>query len=202
MARKTCFSILIFLLIVTLTPAYSKSMVTLAILPFETHSEKDISYIQSGVLDMLYSRLFWKDHVILINKNDVQKKLAGTKHLSEQELVLKLGDNAWTNYVLTGSITEFADAFSLDVKIYDIENRSYLTFYDQAAKIDQVIQKVDVISAKINKKAFDRTTASFEKFKKQELTSDEELKRMNPEKLMPYRGNMNQEKKKPWWKFW
>jgi len=200
MVKKIFFQLVVtFFLIINTSPGYSKSLVTLAILPFETHSEKDIAYIESGVLNMLYSRLSWKDHVALINKNDINKTLGGTDHLSENDLVLKIGENTRAAYVLTGNITEYSDAFSLDVKIYDIENRSYLTFYDQTATIDQVIQKTDVISAKINKKVFDRTTTTFERLKKEKLITEEELKRMHPEQMMPY----HQEKKDaPWWKFW
>lgn len=174
---------------------------TIAILPFEIHSEKDAPYIQSGILNMLYSRLYWKGHVTLINKNDVKNKLASTNQLAENELVLKLGDNAWTDYVMTGSVTGYADAFSIDVKIYDIKNQSYLTFFDQTTEIEQVIKKVDIISAKINKKLFNRATITYERLKQEEIISEEELKRMNPEKMMPYR-KMIDPGEKPWWKFW
>lgn len=205
MVRKTCFPILITFLVlaVNLCPVYSNQPLTLAILPFDTLSEKEIPYIQSGVLNMMYSRLYWKDHVDLKSKTDVKEKLAGLAHLSENERILALGENGWTDLVITGSITEYANAFSLDVKIYDIDSRSFLTFYDQTATLDQVIQKVDVICAKINKKAFDRTTVSFEKLKKEEIISEEELKRINPEKMMPFqKGRDQEEKKKTWWKIW
>jgi len=189
------------LLVIHVAPGYTKNAETLAILPFEIHSEKDAPYIKSGILNMLYSRLYWKDHVTLIHKNDVKNKLAPINHLPENELVLKLGNNDWTDYVLTGSITEYANAFSIDVKIYDIKNASYLTFFDQTSGIEQVIKKVDIISAKINKKLFDRETITYEKLKQEEVISEEELKRMNPEKMMPYRKMKNPEEK-PWWKFW
>ena len=198
--------LLLVLIIFILTPisssmADSKKMKTIAIIPFETNSQADISYITSGVLNMLYSRLSWKDRVTLIHKKDIKTSLAETEPLSETDLVLKIGENTQADYVVTGSITEFSNAFSLDVKIYDIKNRSYLTFYDQAEKIDQVVQKTDIISAKINKKVFDRTTTTFERIKRENLITEEELKRMNPEQMMPIHQTGDDENT-PWWKFW
>ena len=181
--------------------ADTKSIKTIAIIPFETNSQDNISYITSGVWNMLYSRISWKDHVQVINKNKLSNSLDNQKTATENEMVLKIAQDTQAGYVMTGNITEFADAFSLDVKIYDIKSRSYLTFYDQTTKIDEVIQKMDIICAKINKKVFDRTTTTFEKLKKEEIVTEEELKRMHPEQMMPM--NMNQEKKAdPWWKFW
>ena len=203
MVRKISFKliVIVFVLFISIPPVYSKNIITLAVLPFQTHSEQDITHIQSGILNMLHSRLAWKDHVSLIHKNETRQKLAAMTYESENELVSKLGHSNWTDYVLTGSITEYANAFSLDIKIYNIDDQSYLTFYDQTPTIDQVIEKVDVISAKINKRVFGRTTAAFERMKKKEIISEEQLKRMNPEQMMPYRERMNQ-KDKPWWKFW
>lgn len=201
--KKQIFLLLIIFMLIPISSgmADTKNMKTIAIIPFETNSKKDITYIKSGILNMLYSRLSWKDHVALINKNDINKTLDGAEHLSENDLVLKMGENTRADYILTGSITEYSDAFSIDVKIYNIENRSFLTFYDQTSTMDQVIRKTDVIAAKINKKIFDRTTVSYEKFEKEKIISEEELKRMNPERMMPVLQTGDDENK-PWWKFW
>lgn len=179
--------------------ANTKSIKTIAIIPFETNSQDDITYITSGAWNMLYSRISWRDHVRVIDRHKLSASLDNLMAATENDRVLKLAQDTRAEYVMTGSITEFADAFSLDVKLYDIENRSYLTFYDQTAKIDQVIQKIDIISAKINKKVFDRTTTTFERMEKEKLISEEELKRIHPEQMMPIRQDKTDD---PWWKFW
>lgn len=200
---KIFMSFLIVFTIFLSSPVDSlaKENQTIAILPFEINAQEDISYITSGVLMMLESRLSWKDHVGMINRADINKALDGTGHLSENKLVLKTGNATRADYVVTGSITEFSNAFSLDVKIYDIENQSFLTFYDQAPKIDEVIQKTDIIAAKINKKVFDRTTLTFERLEKEAIVTEEDLKRMHPEQMMPIRPSEDNENT-PWWKFW
>ena len=182
-----------------LNASLADSIKTIAIIPFETNSQEDISYITSGAWNMLYSRLSWKDHVRVIDKNSLSNSLDDLKMVPGNKRVLRIAQETQAEYVMIGSITQFAEAFSLDVKIYDIKNRSYLTFYDQTNKIDQVIQKIDMISAKINKKVFDRTTTTFERMEKEQIITEEELKRMHPEQMMPI--NLG-ETDTPWWKFW
>ena len=179
--------------------ANTKSIKTIAIIPFDINSQDDIAYITSGAWNMLYSRISWRDHVRVIDKHKLSNSLDNLTSATENDRVLKLAQDTQAEYVMTGSITEFAEAVSLDVKLYDIENSTYLTFYDQTTKIDQVIQKIDIISAKINKKVFNRTTTTFEKMEKEKLISEEELKRIHPEQMMPITQN---KKDDPWWKFW
>ncbi|SDU31362.1 hypothetical protein [Desulfobacula phenolica] len=179
--------------------ANTQNIKTIVIFPFETNSHNDISYITAGAWNMLYSRISWRDHVRVIDRHKLSGNLDNLTATTANEQILKIAQDTSAEYVMTGSITEFANAFSLDVKLYDIKNRSYLTFYDQTAKIDQVIQKINIISAKINKKVFDRTTTTFEKMEKEKLISAEELKRIHPEQMMPIHQDKTDD---PWWKFW
>ncbi|WP_041279611.1 hypothetical protein [Desulfobacula toluolica] len=179
--------------------ANTQNIKNIVILPFETNSQSDISYITSGAWNMLYSRISWRDHVRVIDRHKLSGSLDNLTAVTENERIFNIAQDTSAEYVMTGSITEFANAFSLDVKLYDIENRSYLTFYDQTEKIDQVIKKINLISAKINKKVFDRTTTTFERMEKEKLISEEELKRIHPEQMMPIHQSKTND---PWWKFW
>jgi len=102
--------------------------------------------------------------------------------------------------VITGTITEFSGAYSIDTKVWNLKTKSYLTFYDQSATLNKLISRVDIVAAKINKKIFDRTTVSYDKYKNEKIITEEELRRMNPERMMPVREAG--ERKKPWWKIW
>jgi enolase len=102
--------------------------------------------------------------------------------------------------VLIGSITEFAGAYSFDAKVFDLKAMTFLTFFEQANEVGEIIKKFDIIAAKINKKIFDRTTLAYEKFEKDKTINAQDLQRMNPERMMP---GINQGKEtKPWWKIW
>ncbi len=173
---------------------------TVAVLPFETNSQKDISFISSGIVSMFHSRLLWKNNVRVVNKDKTTNALKTGDGDSDQQSIRHIGQTTRADYVIAGNITEFSGSYSIDTKIYDIKKGSFLTFFEQSETIDQIIPRVDVVAAKINKKVFSRTTVSYEKFKKDNIITEEELKRMNPERMMPLRQFEEQEE--PWWKVW
>lgn len=170
-----------------------------AIIPFETHAKDDISYIARGILKMLDSRLTLKNKVSLVPKNKIAQLKPITPATTQS--ILDLGKKTKADYVITGVITEFSGASSIDVKVYQLKDQSFLTFYGQAETMDAVITQTDIIAAKINKKVFNRTTRSYEKFEKEKKISEEELRRMNPERMLPAIPN-RENGDKPWWKIW
>ncbi len=45
----------------------------LAILPFSMNADRDLTFLQKGIVDMLSSRLAWKGKVTVIEKGKVKK---------------------------------------------------------------------------------------------------------------------------------
>lgn len=201
---KTFISIsIIFILLLCFSfNSFAKDKQTIAILPFEIISSEDITYIQSGILRMLHSRLDWKDHVNVVKKRTVTAQLKAIDMNNNNLLIKKIADLTDSDYVLTGSITQFSNAFSIDTKIYDIKNQQFMTFFEQSKIIDDVIPKLNIIAAKINKKVFERKTIVYEKLAKEEKEKAEQWKRQNPEKMMPIIPKGEQEEKSSIWRFW
>lgn len=175
---------------------------TIAIVPFEIIASKDLSYIQAGTLQMLHSRLLWKDRITIIDKNQIQSHLDAASSKNLDQIIKKIADATGSDFVLTGSITSFADAFSIDSKIYDMKNKQYLSFSEQSKTLDDVIPKINLIAAKINKKVFQRQTVVYENLVKKESEKIEQIRRQNPENLMPVFPQGEQEEKTPIWKIW
>jgi len=198
--RSFLFILITLLLPVSSGLAAANSLKTVAIIPFETNTENDLSYMTSGILTMLESRLSWKNNVAIVQQSVVNKALSGVKETYESNAVIKIGEKTKADYVITGTITEFSGAYSIDTKVWNLKTKSYLTFYDQSATLNKLISRVDIVAAKINKKIFDRTTVSYDKYKNEKIITEEELRRMNPERMMPVREAG--ERKKPWWKIW
>lgn len=185
-------------------PAYSDSgrSSSIAILPFEIISKEDISYIQSGVTKMLYSRLEWKDHLTLIDRETIAGSLKHIDSKNQDRVVKKLSEMTGADFVISGSLTQFANAFSIDAKIYDIKNKRYMPFFEQSNKIDDIIPKINALSARINQKVFNRKTSAWEKLARQEKEEREQIKRQNPEQLMPITPGTEAEKPSSFWKIW
>jgi len=182
--------------------SFAQEKKVLSILPFETIASEDISYIQAGVLRMLHSRMSWKNKVDVLSKKSTLDHLNRITTKNKNKQIAELAQLSKSDYVMTGTITQFSNAFSIDTRIYDIHNKQYLTFSEQSKILSDLIAKVDFIAAKINKKVFERTTISFDRIVNQEKEKYEQLKRQNPEKLMPEVPKTNPGEKTSKWKFW
>jgi TolB-like protein len=182
--------------------AQAKEMKTVAVLPFEIIAPEDLSYVQDGIVQMLHSRLVWKDKVSVIEQKKTETQFNQIKDQNSARWVETLAESLGSDYIVTGSITHFANAFSIDTRIYDIQNKQWMAFSEQSTTINDLIPKMSAISAKINKKVFDRETVIYTDLVRQEQEKAEQWTRQNPERLMPEMPAGEREKKSSLWRFW
>jgi len=168
----------------------------IAILPFEIHSQGDLSYIGAGAHQMLASRLAWKDHVLVTESHELAAKTPGSMKNMAKAMEI--------DYVLSGSITELDGAFSLDATVFNSRSNTIETFFSQAETMDDIIPKLDILAAKINQKLFNRKTAALETM--EPVNPGEPISdiRANPETLMPKEreADFNSTQDRPFWKIW
>ncbi len=174
---------------------------TLALVPFNLNSPKKLPHIKKGVLHMLYARLSWPNHVVVIPQNQINHVLDTLNASNENQRVNDLALKTGSDFVLSGSITELAGSFSIDAKVFDIKNKRYMAFFEQSDKTDDLIDKVDRMAAAINKNVFQRSTLTWDKMEQEKQAAINELKRKNPEYLME-NPNWQQTKESHGWKIW
>jgi TolB-like protein len=191
--------ILVLALAPTLPAAEDKEVKTMAILPFTMNAADDLTHIQNGIGNMLYSRLSWRDHVLVIPGKQIQAVLSKMGPITGNQLVSQIAKETSSDYVLTGSVTELAGSFSIDAQVYDIKNKRFMDFYEQSKENDELIDKVDRIAATINHEAFNRSTVTHERMEREKQAHLNKLKRQNPEHLM---NVPNQKDEGPGWKVW
>jgi TolB-like protein len=182
--------------------AQAKEIKTVAVLPFEIIAPEDLSYVQDGIVQMLHSRLVWKDKVSVIEQKKTETQFNQIQNQNSDRRIESLAKSLGSDYIITGSITHFANAFSIDTRIYDIQNKQWMAFSEQSTAINDLIPKMSAISAKINKKVFDRETVIYTDLVRQEQEKAEQWKRQNPERLMPEMPAGEREKKSSLWRFW
>jgi TolB-like protein len=198
--------LVVLLLSSTLQPAEAEEAKTIAVLPFTVNAANDLSHIQNGITYMLYSRLSWRNHVLVIPKIEIQSHLSKMdatpgKPTTGNQRIKEIADRTRSDYVLTGSITKLAGSFSIDTQVYDIKNKRFMTFFEQSKISDDLIDKVDRIAATINKKVFQRSTVTYTQMELEKQAHINDLKRQNPEHLMNIpEGSQKQED--PGWKIW
>ena len=194
---------LILFILLTAFSSAAGSEKSIALVPFEIISlkEADSAYLKAGVRQMLRSRLVWKGHVSVMDDQAVSPHLETADTLPPHRRLAKVAELTGSDYVLTGSITQYADAFSIDTRIYDARADRILTFFDQSTTLDELIPKVSEISAKINKTVFDRETEIYKNLMAKEKEKAEQIRRQHPDKLMPV--DPGPAPRKPsLWRFW
>lgn len=206
-AKLSTSLITLFTVILILSGFYSpvsaqSTSHTVAIMPFNLISAEKLTSIQAGTVQMLRSRLLWKGKVSVINPDTVNQHLTTLETTDPNARITQIAQLTNSDYVITGDIIQFANAFSIDAKIYDIKNKQYLAFFEQSKTIDELVPKINLLAAKINKKVFQRETTAFESLVKKQKQQAEEWRRQNPEKLLPSLPQGEPEEKTPIWKIW
>jgi len=138
-----------------LSPAsgFSEEPQKLAVLPFTMNSDRDLNFLREGIMDMLSSRLAWKDKLEIIEKGVVKKEFSAVPGPTNEAKALTIGKALGADYVIFGSLTVFGESVSLDAKILDVKKSEILiTAYDQSKGMDGVIPTVNQFAENINAK--------------------------------------------------
>jgi len=128
---------------------------SIAILPLQSHTTKDLAYLQEGLRDMLASRLSANAGVSIIDKSKIATAAidAAGDNMKLREAGTKLG----ADYLFSGSITSIGAGMSLDVKVLPVSSQDPAqTFYASAAREEDILQAVDKISWDIAEKVFNK----------------------------------------------
>lgn len=200
---KGIISVVILVGLVFPYTAFASDPETLAVLSFNINADKNLDYLKKGISTMLYSRLTWPEKVVVVPPKKMASVEAGLKKLSGSKLVYETARKTGSRYVISGTITSLAGAFSIDAKVFDTTEKQYMAFFEQSKNSDDLIKKVDYLAAAINHKVFDRTTVTWEQMEQEKQKKLNELKNQNPENLMQMPAGWQHEEKVGWkvWKY-
>ena len=151
----TIFTLLLF----SAVPVFA-APARVAILPFDVHAEKDMTFLQEGILDMLGSRLAWRDKVEVISKSETKAALASVEGFDGQSRALLVGGKLQADFVLFGSLTVFGESVSIDAKMADVSGQQApLPFFAQTRGMGEVIPQINQFATAINATVFGREVA-------------------------------------------
>jgi TolB-like protein len=151
----------IFLFCITAWPARTMAAEPqrVALLPFKINAEKDLTYLQNGIFDMLSSRLADPGKVQVLSRGEVDNALAGAAGPQDETAARNLGKKLGTDYVLYGSLTMFGDSLSIDAKMVDVTGaKPPVAVFSQSPDVGGIIPAIDRFATDINARVFDRGT--------------------------------------------
>ena len=119
---------------------------TVAVLPFRVHSAKPVDYLGESISNLIRSRLEARGEVAVI---DIPQSGEASRQASDSDLRgIAMGVGADT--VVSGSLTELAGHFSLDVRVTPaaIGLRSH-TFVLTARRDDELLERVNELADQV-----------------------------------------------------
>jgi TolB-like protein len=128
----------------------------IAFLPFKANAPQDMSYLTSGIRDMLASRIASEVGLTVIDKGVVDKALANAGNPNQNEALLKLAKSLQADYLVVGSLTAMGSSLSLDAKFFDAGKGEPRNFYATAKNESEIIQSIDSLAWDISEKIFAR----------------------------------------------
>ncbi|MDX1708348.1 MAG: FG-GAP-like repeat-containing protein, partial [Desulfobacterales bacterium] len=172
----------------------------IALLPFKINAEKDMSFLQNGIFDMLTTRLAKEGEVDVISRQQAENafKAAGSPDPVTESVARSIGAGLNADYTLFGSVSVFGNSISLDAKMVDVSGKSPTTsFFDQSEDLGGIITKVNLMATQINAAVFGRQPQAVQKTAPPSATAappaPKDDSQAHPEKLVKGRGGIEGE---------
>ncbi len=157
MKKVKKISILAFILIILCSTSVLAETKSIVVLPMKIHSAQDYSFLQSGIMDMLSSRLAWKDHFTVVEKSKTLEEVKKVGEITDADGAAKVGKELGADYAVFGSLTVLGQSVSIDAKILDVAAKNVVdSAFTQAKSLDEVIPKIDEFARSINTKVLGR----------------------------------------------
>jgi TolB-like protein len=157
-----CFLFLIFSMLAWAMAGttFAEPVKKVAVVPFTVYAEKDLTFLQKGLVDMLTSRLSQEGEVTVLGRDRIDGALKQVEGPLNPDSAAQFGRQLDADYVLYGSLTVFGESVSVDAKMIDVSGeRPPLSFFTQSGSFGEVIPAVDRFAAEINETVFGRVVA-------------------------------------------
>jgi len=146
------YIIVFFLILVLFIPcqAVEKNSIKVLLLPFEIRSEKDLTFLQKGMEEILSKKLSKNERVQAIKFKDNQ--LSEKSDPADRETMIKTASELSADYLLTGSLTVFGNSISTEAEFIDIVTGKVLISFNEISKNrDDVFEHLNLLADRINK---------------------------------------------------
>ena len=132
------------------------------ILPLTINAEKDLSFLQTGIFDMLATRLSAEGEVVTVGRDEALQALAAAPQPVNEQGALALAGQLEADYVVFGSLTLFGERISTDARFLDVREQKPLVVFNQYGETPgDVITHINYFAAEINQKVFGRQTQGY-----------------------------------------
>ena len=153
MAKFIRMALVVFLLSLSSSLGNSQQIIKIAILPFAINSLENLDPLKEGLMDMLSSRIHVDGRIMVVEKIDVKKAVAGIEGEMSLESAKKVGLKVGADYVLIGSLTKIGENVSLDTQLIESKSGKVTSaIFVQGKGLDEIIPKMGEFAQKVHEK--------------------------------------------------
>jgi outer membrane protein insertion porin family len=139
MNKTTRFMSLAILILsfLTATLSFADDIRTIAVFPFSIHSKTNAGRLQEALDKGLPSELLKSRFIQVVDRNRINEALTGRE--ADEATVLSVGRALSADFAILGSLSEFGEVISIDVKVIDIrQGKTIPGFFAQGRGADSM----------------------------------------------------------------
>ena len=150
--KAPLYSVLTLLLTVFISTAYAEEK-RVAISVFQVNSKEDLGYIQSGLSSLLPPRISLPGKIAVVDNKTVREALSPPRADYSLEKKGRLTRSLEVDYLLTGSLTKFGEAISIDAFLYDAaEPERSAPLSVNCTGLDNLIEQVQTLATDLQRR--------------------------------------------------
>ncbi len=152
MTKKTyLYTLLSMLLIFSGTATAEEARIAVSV--FQVNSEEDLGYIQSGLSSLLPPRISLPGKITVVDSSAMRRALSPPQADYSLEKKAQLTRSLAVDYLLTGSLTKFGDAISIDAFLYDAsEPKDSTPLSVNCMGLDNLIDQVQILATNLQRR--------------------------------------------------
>jgi TolB-like protein len=153
MLKKISLNPLFALLLIIASGTASAEEARIAVSAFQVNSKEDLGYIQSGLTSLLPPRISLPGKITVVDNSSVRRALSPPQADYSLEKKAQLTRSLAVDYLLTGSLTKFGDAISIDAFLYDAAAPEDSTpFSVDCMGLDNLIEQVQLLATELQRR--------------------------------------------------
>jgi hypothetical protein len=154
MLKKTCLHTLLSTLLILIfigTAAAEEARIAISV--FQVNSKEDLNYLQSGLSSLLPPRISLPGKIAVVDNSAVRRALSPPQADYSLGKKSELTRSLAVDYLLTGSLTKFGDAISIDAFLYDAaEPERSSPFSVSCMGLNDLIAQVHVLATDLQRR--------------------------------------------------
>jgi TolB-like protein len=185
--RTFCFYTIVFFTLLAPMNALSNSLTKVAVIPFTVNAEKDYTYLQNGITEMLTFHLSKQGKTKVIDPERIAEAMKDSKGTLTSEKAEKIGKDLEADYIVYGSVSVFGNHVNVQGKVLDLKgSRLPVLLSKELSSVDGIIPEINGFASEINKAFFN--TDSQQEHTKDALES-EKSKNTDSSSIITHHGS-------------